>query len=602
MIGRHWILTAVVLVFVQAGTRAADLVVDDAVRKAEQERIDAIAKASRSAVSVFAAGKAGGGGSGVVISPDGYALTNFHVTKPCGEHMKCSMNNGELYDAVIVGVDPTGDVALIKLLGRDDFPPAEMGDSDELEVGQWCFAVGNPFLLATNFQPTVTFGIVSGVHRYQYPAGTLLEYADCIQTDAAINPGNSGGPLFNSKGQLVGINGRGSFEKRGRVNVGVGYAISINQIKHFLGHLKSGRIVDHATLGANVGTDEDGSVVVTNILESSDAYRRGLRYRDQVVSFAGRPINTVNGFKNALGIFPKGWRIPVSYRRDGEQFDILVRLPGVHTTDELIRKIQQRNIAPPAPRPQPKDGKDKEKDGEEPNKLPIPRIQLPKAPVKPPMPEEVKAVLEMRRGFANYHFNKLNRERVWQALRDKSDFESSPSSWTLTGKIDNQGDLNVTLDDAQLYVRLNTAQASIESSIDMTQNLESQLDPPGSGGLLVALHLWRYLLTHGPSEFGELYYLGTAPWPGHDKPVDVLVGTHDVIECRFFVDPDTGLLIGMEMHPDADVDPCEIDFRDYREKDGRLIPFELNVRFGDQQYGMIKLNDFQIVPLAENDA
>ena len=85
------------------------------------------------------------------------------------------------------------------------------------------------------------------------PAGTLLEYTDCLQTDASINPGNSGGPLFDAEGRLIGINGRGSFEKRGRVNVGVGYAISINQIKNFLGYLHSGRIVDHATLGARVG-------------------------------------------------------------------------------------------------------------------------------------------------------------------------------------------------------------------------------------------------------------------------------------------------------------------------------------------------------------
>src|SRR4029077_12415455 len=109
---------------------------------------------------------------------------------------------------------------------------------------------------ATDFHPTVGYGIISGVHRYQYPAGTLLEYADCIQADAAINPGNSGGPLFDAKGRLIGINGRGSFEKRGRVNVGVGYAISINQIRYFLGHLKAGRLVDHATLGARVTSDE----------------------------------------------------------------------------------------------------------------------------------------------------------------------------------------------------------------------------------------------------------------------------------------------------------------------------------------------------------
>ena len=149
-------------------------------------------------------------------------------------------------------------MALIKLLGRDDFY-AKLEDSDQVRVGDWCFAVGNP-LLATDFNPTVTYGIVSGVHRYQYPAGTPLEYADCIQTDASINPGNSGGP-YTTKTVLIGINGRGSFEKRGRVNVGVGYAISINQIKHR--GLHSGRILDHATLGATVSTDEKGGVIVT---------------------------------------------------------------------------------------------------------------------------------------------------------------------------------------------------------------------------------------------------------------------------------------------------------------------------------------------------
>ena len=173
--------------------------------------------------------------------------------------------------------------------------------------------MGNPFLLATDFQPTVTYGIVSATHRYQYPAGTLLEYTDCIQTDASINPGNSGGPLFDMEGRLVGINGRGSFEKRGRVNVGVGYAISINQIKNFLGCLRSGRIVDHANLNVRVTADESGRVVVSDILEQSDAYRRGLRVDDEMVSFGGRPISTPNGFKNVLGIFPKGWRVPMSF-------------------------------------------------------------------------------------------------------------------------------------------------------------------------------------------------------------------------------------------------------------------------------------------------
>ena len=233
--------------------------VDQSVLDAQQRRIDVIERVSKTVVAIFGA-SGGGGGSGVLISPDGYALTNFHVTSGAGDFMKCGLNDGRLYDAVIVGIDPTGDVALIKLLGRDDFPAATLGDSDTVQVGDWAYAMGNPFLLATDFRPTITYGIVSGVHRYQEPASNnFLEYTDCIQVDSSINPGNSGGPLFSDDGQVIGINGRGSFEKRGRVNSGAGYAISINQIKHFLEHLKSGRIVDHATLGATVTTRTDGS-------------------------------------------------------------------------------------------------------------------------------------------------------------------------------------------------------------------------------------------------------------------------------------------------------------------------------------------------------
>jgi S1-C subfamily serine protease len=92
--------------------------------------------------------------------------------------------------------------------------------------------------MTISLRPSISAGIVSGVHRYQFPSGTILEYADCIQVDAAINPGNSGGGLFDAAGRLIGVNGRASFEKRGRVNVGVGYAISANQLRNFLGLLK----------------------------------------------------------------------------------------------------------------------------------------------------------------------------------------------------------------------------------------------------------------------------------------------------------------------------------------------------------------------------
>ena len=202
-------------------TRAQD--VDPKVLEAENKRIAAINKAKPAVCAIFAP-KFDNGGSGVLISDDGYALTNFHVTNACGNVMRVGLPDGKLYDAVLVGRDMVGDVALIKLLPKMDgdkivspkdgkFPFAQLGDSDKTKAGDWSLAMGNPFLLATDFTPTVTYGFISGVHRYQYPSGLFLEYADCIQIDTSINPGNSGGPLFNLDGELVGINGRGSFEK-----------------------------------------------------------------------------------------------------------------------------------------------------------------------------------------------------------------------------------------------------------------------------------------------------------------------------------------------------------------------------------------------------
>jgi len=544
-----------------------------AVIKAQQARIAAIARATKSAISVFAPGGKGGG-SGVVITPDGYALTNFHVAKPAGSAMKCSMPDDRLYDAVIVGIDPVGDVAMIKLLGRDDFPAATMVDSDQVKVGDWCFAIGNPFLLATDFQPTVTYGIVSGVHRYQYPAGTLLEYADCIQTDASINPGNSGGPLFNANGDLIGINGRGSFEKRGRVNVGVGYAISINQIKHFMGYLRSGRILDHATLGATVATDEGGRVIVTNILESSDAYRRGLRYGDEIVSFGNRRISTVNGFKNVLGIFPRGWRVPLTY----------------HSPEQLLAKIQRpAQGAPPKPggeRPGNKKPGEKKPEG----KPQPPRRPGPPAHAAPKMPAAVAKYFKARRGYANYYFNTLNRDRVWDRFAAEANCQQLDGKWTLSGKIANRGDVEIILDEQE--IRADFPQGQVK--VDLSKDFDTQLAPAGSGGLLVSLHLWKKLLTTGPAQFGDVYYLGTAPVLNQEGVYDVLVGTRNVVETRFMFDPRSGKMIGLEMYPDLSLDPCEISFSDYRDINGRSLPHQLKVRYGNNEFAVIELTNYAI--------
>jgi hypothetical protein len=119
--------------------------------------------------------------------------------------------------------------------------------------------------------------------------------------------------------------------------------------------------------------------------------------------------------------------------------------------------------------------------------------------------------------------------------------------------------------------------------------LDGQLVPEGSGGLLVALHLWKRLLQLGPKQSGDVYYLGTAPVPDRPGLVDVLVATHNVVEARFLFDPPTGRLIGMEMFPDDQVDPCEVYFDDYRPVDGRQLPHTLLVRHGDAVYAQFKL-------------
>ncbi|MCH2125124.1 MAG: trypsin-like peptidase domain-containing protein [Pirellulaceae bacterium] len=567
--------------------------VPEAVIKAEQNRIQTIDQAMRTAVAVFGPGSRGGG-SGVVISPDGYALSNFHVTHPSGDYMKCSMADGKLYDAVIVGVDPTGDVALIKLLGREDFPYTPLGDSDKVLVGDWCFVVGNPFLLATDFQPTVTYGIVSGVHRYQYPSGTLLEYADCLQTDASINPGNSGGPLFDAQGSLIGINGRGSFEKRGRVNVGVGYAISANQIKHFLGYLHSGRIVDHATLGATVATAPDGRVIVSNVVESADAYRRGLRYGDELIEFGGRPVDTVNQFKNVLGIYPKGWRIPLSFRRGNQRFDVLVRLAGLHAQDELLEKVSGHSLEPP--RPKPPEPPEKKK---RPQDKPKPQPPLPHKPaIKADLPPEIAKIIVKKRGYANYYFNELNRQRVWEAFRTTGNFSKQNGPWSLIGKMDAEGEVRVTLENDRVLADFPRGPETMK----LDDPLEKQLAPRGSGGLLISMYLWRQLLISGPATYGDVFYLGQAPVFTHQELCDVFQTTHDAFEAKYFFHPNDGTLVAMEMYPDTNMDPCELYFHDYRNVKGTLLPHRLEVRIGDTAFGTLEIQSFELnSAAAEND-
>ncbi|WP_345689341.1 S1C family serine protease [Novipirellula caenicola] len=538
--------------------------------EAEQDRIEAIERAMPSTVCVFVPG-GGGGGSGVLISPDGYALTNFHVSSPAGNYMRCGLSDGNIYDAVIVGIDPVGDLALIRLLGRDDFPYATLADSQKANAGDWCMVIGNPFLLASNLQPTVTWGILSGVNRYQYPSGTLLEYADCLQTDASINPGNSGGPLYNADGELLGIVGRASFEKRGRVNVGVGYAISINQAKNFLGYLHSGRIVDHATLGATVATDPDGSVRVSNILESSDAYRRGLRYSAEIIEIDGRVVHTANDVQNVIATLPSGWRVKVVYRYEGNTVETLVRLMSVHGQDELLEKMAGA-MPPPPPRETPKKNQDEDKDEQEEDSE---SDAVPDA--EGDVPAAVLAVYEERRGFANYFANQQKQKEFIDSLRNQfpSGDAGQTRTWSIQGKTSKGEKVFIYVSDDRLSMVVGETPIEPETKSDLYESVEAR----SFAGAIPALDAWRRMLDKGPKKFGETIYWGTMPLAGERPLRDCVVGSDGEFEIRWLSHPDHNQVECIEVFADRDEDPAELWIhRDSDKADAK--PVSLEVRYG----------------------
>jgi len=549
---------------------------------AQQQRVEAMRRASLATVGVFGV-DGQGGGSGVCITSDGYVLTNFHVSSPFGHRMRCGLNDGKMYDAVVAGIDPTGDLAVLKMYGRDDFPVAKIGDSDRVRVGQWCFAAGNPFVLATNLQPTVTYGLVSGVRRYQYPAGTILEYTDCIQTDAAINPGNSGGPLFNADGELIGINGRCSFEKRGRVNVGVGYAISIRQAMNFFWHLRSGRIVDHATLGFTVATDTKGRVVVSNILESSDAYRRGLRYGDEVLRLDDRDIATTNQLKNVLGIFPDRWRIPLRYRNDLETVDTWVRLQSLHLPIELEEIVQGESAEAPKPPP-----KSPQEEPEEPDES-----QDEPGETKP-KPEPRKDALadrfEARRGFSNYYFNRVELDRILAWTHQRGNWPEAPGNWILNGKILGEPTaISVTAGDPSVAISIEGRTESVESNLGWVRWIQQQT--PLS--LALGMRVWQQWHQVGPRMMGEAVYIGRSPVVGRSGLLDTTRITLGEVAAVVYTSPENGAIECIELHTDNQTDPAEIYFEKYRTLDHREFPTQLRLVFGLENRIAVEVDSVQ---------
>ena len=262
-------------------------------------------------------------GSGLIMSSDGYIVTNNHVVGKA-EEIEVILEGGERYSARIVGTDPLTDLALLKIDPQVPLPAVEMGNSSALEIGDRVFAIGNPFGLGH----TVTAGIVSAKGR----ALGIGRYDNFIQTDAAINPGNSGGPLFNYKGKVVGVNT--AVIRRAQ---GLGFAIPMDMAKTVVEHLKvHGRVI-RGWLGIMIqdvtpeisealGIDRDEGGLVSEVKEGSPADQAGLRRGDLIVSVEGEKIQDAATLVRKLALTRPGVDTEFGVFRDGKEMVFTIKL------------------------------------------------------------------------------------------------------------------------------------------------------------------------------------------------------------------------------------------------------------------------------------
>ena len=246
-----------------------------------------------------------GEGSGFIFRSDGHALTNNHVVAGA-DRLKVKLYDGRVLPARVVGTDEILDLAVIKIDGTGRFPFIELGDSESIQVGQWALAVGNPFHLGNTF----TVGVVSAKGRELDSLAGQVSFQNYIQTDASINPGNSGGPLVNVYGEVVGIN-NAIYSPTG-TNVGIGFAIPINNAKDVLDDLVAGKKIVRGYLGVRIGdvtpeiAQEVGSpkqrtgVFVGSVQRGGPAHRGGVQPGDIIVSLNGKAVRDAEELSRAI--------------------------------------------------------------------------------------------------------------------------------------------------------------------------------------------------------------------------------------------------------------------------------------------------------------
>jgi len=275
-------------------------------------------------------------GSGVIVTADGYIITNNHMVEDADE-INISLYTFEEYAATVVGRDPKSDLALIKIEPKAELPYVAFGDSDKLRVGEWVLAIGNPFGL----QKTVTAGIVSAKGR----AINNESYGNFIQTDASINPGNSGGPLFNLDGEMVGVN-TAIFSRTGG-NIGIGFAIPVNMVKNVMVQLKEHGKVTRGWLGVmiqqvtpeladNFGLDRPIGALVGQVVPGSPAEKAGLKAGDVIIEYNGKEISQMSMLPAMVANTHVGEKAQLVLIRDGKKQNIAVEIGKLEDEEHVV--------------------------------------------------------------------------------------------------------------------------------------------------------------------------------------------------------------------------------------------------------------------------
>lgn len=271
-------------------------------------------------------------GSGYIISEDGYILTNDHVVGNASK-VVVSMTNGDHLDAEIVGKDPFSDIAVLKI-NKSGLPYLRLGNSEDVMIGEWVIALGNPFgLFEVNQKPTVTVGVVSATGM-KLNSGENRFYRNMIQTDAAINSGNSGGPLVNSLGEVIGMNTliyTGNSMAGG--NIGLGFAIPINKVKKIADQIiKDGKIERNYNVGLRVQTVDDNvaqyfklknvtGVIVVSVEKGSAADNEGIKSEDIITNLNGEKITSDADFWGIITDMNIGDKIKLKILRSGQEIE-----------------------------------------------------------------------------------------------------------------------------------------------------------------------------------------------------------------------------------------------------------------------------------------